>query len=73
MKINQSAFYEIFCKQDQLLLIPLVANRISLIWIRFNKHWGKETTLGQTVITNETETTVLKKQDKDALIYASSL
>lgn len=73
MKINRSAFYEIFHKQDQLLLIPLVANRISLIWIRFNKHQGKETTLGQTVIINETETTVLRKQDKDILIYASSL
>lgn len=34
-----------FCKRDQLLLIPIIANRISLIWIRCYKHWGKETIL----------------------------
>lgn len=41
--IEQSAFLEIFRNQDQLLPIPVIANRISLIWIRFfNKHYGKE-------------------------------
>ncbi len=34
-----------FCKRDQLLLIPIIANIISLIWIRCNKHWGKDTIL----------------------------
>lgn len=67
--IEHSAFLEIFRNQDQLLLIPVIANRISLIWIRFfNKHYGKEDFDHW-----DRDYWENKTKPKDILIYASSL
>lgn len=60
--MDQSAFYGIFCKRDELLLIPVIPNRISLIWIRVNKHWGKKTIL--VILWSLMRWRLLRKQDE---------